>query len=246
MSENKPENQFSQRSKFGLSEKAIEKFFQNMSEIDHPNYDPPENLSLDAAKKIKSKFDKIEQSSLIDPLTGCYNNKFLEHYIQKNFDPQREDKQLGTVYFDVNGLKSINDGLGHKAGDELIKNAAVYIESLFRSEDLVIHLHGDEFLVICKNQKQTDENIFSTNFPVAIEQRVISKLPDGFVFGDRYIQYQVAAGVAIFDRAVDGDDLRQTIARADELMYKNKKKMKNFDVDMLNQTSSTSQSIVES
>lgn len=195
--------------------------------------------------QLETENAELKESVFIDSLTGCYNDKFLEHYIQENFDPNREDGQISTIYFDVNGLKSVNDSLGHKAGDELIKNAAVYLKSLFRDEDLIIHLHGDEFLVICKNQKQEEKDKFAVNFPAKIEERITSKSPDGFIFGDEHIQYQVAVGIAIFDRSIDGDDLKQTIARADELMYENKKKMKNPDIDTSDQTNSPMQPTVE-
>lgn len=196
-------------------------------------------------QQLTTENTSLKESVFIDSLTGCYNDKFLEHYIQENFDPNREDGQLSTIFFDVNGLKSVNDDLGHEAGDEVIKNAAVYLKSLFRDEDLIIHLHGDEFLVICKNQKKEEKDNFSTNFPAIIEQRITSKSPDGFIFNGQNIQYQVATGITIFDRSIDGDDLKQTIARADKLMYKNKEKMKNPDIDLPDQTSSLIQPTVE-
>lgn len=173
---------------------------------------------------LKEENSRLKETVFIDSLTGCYNENYLNNFIKENFDSQRNSHQLSVVYLDINNLKIFNDRLGHDAGDELIRNTAVYLKSIFRNEDLVIHLHGDEFVVICRNHN--NDPSFSENFPLIINQRITSKTPDGFVFGDLRLNYSVAAGVAVFDQEKDGDDLKQTINRADKAMYENKKNMK--------------------
>lgn len=231
MSENKPENKDFDSNRYGLSQTAINNFDQKMGEILNPSYIPPENPVIAAANSLKKKIDQsnqrakeAEERNLIDPLTGCYNEKYLTKFIGENFDSHRHHLQLGFAYIDVNNLKKINDTYGHQAGDELIKHSAVYLKKTFRKEDVVIHLHGDEFVVICHNHGEKDN--FATSLPSAIKERVFSKPPESFIYHNKTISYNVAVGVAVFDRNQDGENLLTTLERSDFLMQTQKTEMK--------------------
>lgn len=89
---------------------------------------------------------KLNYLSEIDELTGVYNrNKFnAETYAL------REKKEpIGIIFIDVNGLKKINDTLGHKKGDELLQRVGNFLKSLF--SERIFRIGGDEFVILLKN-----------------------------------------------------------------------------------------------
>ena len=107
----------------------------------------------------KEKAKEALENSLVDPLTGCFNQNYFEKKFKiENFNPLYDRNKIALVYIDLNGLKEINDtpedkGGGHKVGDQQIKKTAKLLRSRFRGEDIVIRLHGDEFVVICRDRK---------------------------------------------------------------------------------------------
>ena len=89
-----------------------------------------------------------------DLLTGLYNRNFYEEWIDKvAAQAERSEVDLVLVSIDVDGLKKMNDSLGHAAGDRMIKNLAKIIVGSIRWSDMVIRMGGDEFLIVFWNGK---------------------------------------------------------------------------------------------
>ncbi len=89
-----------------------------------------------------------------DLLTGLYNRNFYEEWIDKvASQAKRSEVDLVLVSIDVDGLKKMNDSLGHAAGDRMIKNLAKIIVGSIRWSDMVIRMGGDEFLIVFWNGK---------------------------------------------------------------------------------------------
>jgi len=168
---------------------------------------------LVAADKLKEKIDQIERESFIDSLAGCYNCNYFEKFKREHFDPNRDNNRIGLVFVDINNLKTINDTQGHQAGDNLIKNTALFLKSNFRKDDVVIRLGGDEFIVICRNQdnKPNFENI------------LLTKINEGLI---NHPNENLAFGVAVYNKNQDSSNLDQTKDRADIYMYQKKREMK--------------------
>jgi diguanylate cyclase (GGDEF)-like protein len=88
---------------------------------------------------------KIKRFSEIDSLTGVYNRR-------KGFDMLEAilsdyDEQLSICFIDVNGLKVVNDTLGHEAGDKLLQTSAELLKQKIRNEDVLCRFGGDEFVI---------------------------------------------------------------------------------------------------
>lgn len=102
-----------------------------------------EQIDLQKAQ-VAAQTAALRQLSFEDALTGLYNrNKFTQ---VMNAGKEGAPLRLGVAYFDLNGLKEVNDGMGHSAGDALIRDTADQIRASF--DGMAYRIGGDEFVVI--------------------------------------------------------------------------------------------------
>lgn len=90
--------------------------------------------------------DRYKYLSTHDALTGLYNRAYFEQEISRL--EQGRQFPVSVIIADVDGLKRVNDSMGHPAGDELLKRAANSLKAAFRAEDVVARIGGDEFAVL--------------------------------------------------------------------------------------------------
>lgn len=87
---------------------------------------------------------RVQEQSLRDPLTGCYNRRFL-----KDLETRLSPALLwGAIVIDVDNFKEYNDDFGHQAGDEVLIKVSRFLQQNARAEDAVIRMGGDEFLLL--------------------------------------------------------------------------------------------------
>jgi diguanylate cyclase (GGDEF)-like protein/PAS domain S-box-containing protein len=98
-------------------------------------------IDISSRKQLENRF--LEQS-LRDPLTGCYNRRFLAE-IQ---DRLAAFDTWGAIVVDVDNFKELNDDLGHQAGDEVLVKVSRFLQQNARAEDAVVRMGGDEFLLL--------------------------------------------------------------------------------------------------
>lgn len=135
------------------------------SEMSDEDVGFPEKMARESCAYLKEQLEiqkqllekqtsALKRLSFEDSLTGLFNrNKFnqeIEVALGENSNP------LGIAYFDLNGLKEVNDHLGHSAGDDLIRQTACHISRIFEGKGY--RIGGDEFVVI---DHDSDESSFS-------------------------------------------------------------------------------------
>ncbi|MBN2706814.1 MAG: diguanylate cyclase [Deltaproteobacteria bacterium] len=102
-------------------------------------------ISRDISARKKAE-NLLRYQSTHDALTGLYNRAFFEAELERV--AAAAEFPLSFIVADLDGLKSVNDTLGHDAGDRLIKGAAEILRLAFRSDDVIIRIGGDEFVVM--------------------------------------------------------------------------------------------------
>ena len=140
-----------------------------------------------------------QRLSYSDPLTGMFNRNRLNKKMDEWF--QRRSTQLGVAYFDLNGLKEVNDQLGHSAGDTLLCRTAAHLRKVFLGK--AYRTGGDEFIVL---QETGDEMTFRSS--VALVEKAMKE--DGI---------SCAVGISWRD---SGADISEQFEEADQRMYQNK------------------------
>lgn len=90
--------------------------------------------------------EKLEHMSFHDALTDLYNRTYFEQKVREYGDG--DSAPIGIIVCDVNGLKLVNDTLGHSTGDKLLWLTADLIKRCFRKDDLIFRIGGDEFAII--------------------------------------------------------------------------------------------------
>lgn len=150
---------------------------------------------------------KLEYLSYRDVLTGLYNRRFFEEEL-KRLNVHR-NLPLTIVMADVNGLKLINDSLGHAIGDVLLKKVGEVITKGLRGDDIIARLGGDEFVILLP---QTDPNeteqIVKRIKTYALEEKVGS------------IEISISFG---WESKLNGDeDIHEIFKKAEDHMYKKK------------------------
>ena len=150
---------------------------------------------------------EVRQSTMIDPLTGVYNRRGFELLAAHVFrTARRQAVPVSIVYLDLDGLKVVNDGQGHRAGDALIVRAADTLTATFRDSDVVARLGGDEFAVLLTGEHAVDRALERLDRAVAADG-------SGLSFSRGSVTFEVDADTRLADM----------LARADSAMYEQKR-----------------------
>jgi diguanylate cyclase (GGDEF)-like protein len=99
--------------------------------------------------KVQTLTDEVYKLAALDQLTGLYNRRSGEQRLAEEISRAvRHDRPLTILLADLDGLKQINDRLGHAAGDLVLKGFSERLRKAIRGSDLAVRLGGDEFMVL--------------------------------------------------------------------------------------------------
>ncbi|WP_414570657.1 diguanylate cyclase domain-containing protein [Nostoc sp. CCY 9925] len=154
------------------------------------------------------------QLSLTDELTGLHNRRgFFLLAEQQLKIAQRMKLLCWVIFIDLDGLKQINDTLGHDIGDALIVDAGRLLKQSFRKSDIVARLGGDEFIVFISSYfKDAD----------SIQTHLQTNIASFNQHQNRSYQISMSMGIQRYSPEINMS-LEQLVARSDELMYAHKR-----------------------
>jgi diguanylate cyclase (GGDEF)-like protein/PAS domain S-box-containing protein len=154
-----------------------------------------------------------------DSLTHLPNRALLMDRIQILLSAaRRHGTMMAVAFIDLDHFKSVNDSLGHYAGDELLKRIAMRLQSCVRASDLVGRLSGDEFLVV-----MTDLRVAEDTAPII--EKISAAINVPFSFETESISVSSSIGISVFPK--DGETADSLIRAADMAMYLAKERGRN-------------------
>jgi diguanylate cyclase (GGDEF)-like protein len=165
--------------------------------------------------RISCIVEALRASAVTDELTGLHNRRafiaLAEHQIKlaaRTFSP------LLVFFADLDGLKRINDGFGHAAGDQSLRDTARLLRGTFRDSDVLARFGGDEFVVLACNATMADADRFATRLQHALHGHNAT-LPEG-------LQLALSTGATGYDPRRP-EPLDTLLTRADAAMYVHKR-----------------------
>ena len=175
--------------------------------------------SEEKERQLISKNKTLHAAAHVDALTKLPNRLALGALLNSAMAQSKRNADLLAVCFlDLDNFKSINDQMGHPSGDSLLVAAAGRMLQVVRSNDAVIRLGGDEFILLLGSIQNEDELDFLLN-------RVLDLLGAPFMIDGESILITASIGASIYPTdAVTAGDL---VDHADRAMYEAKKKGKN-------------------
>lgn len=203
----------------GHGDRAIPVLFSAAS-LDNPNHitDGVVCVAIDMTERnlvleeLRESQVQLEQLSISDELTGLLNRRgFMTMAARQLLVADRVKADIILLYLDVDGLKQINDTLGHQEGDALICDTADLLRCTFRGTDIISRLGGDEFAVLLLNTGETD----------LIKHRFADKIRAMNEESDRPYQLSISCGMVVYDLN-SPCSLDEFLSRADTLMYEQK------------------------
>ncbi|MEW6473986.1 MAG: EAL domain-containing protein [Actinomycetota bacterium] len=165
----------------------------------------------DMAAGLSRIQDQLRHQAFHDPLTGLANRALLtdrlNHALVRH---QRSGRLFGLVLLDLDDFKSINDSLGHWAGDALLVNIADRLARCTRESDTLARLGGDEFAILL-------EDLADPKDAVHVAERILEELGGVFSFDGRAFPVSASLGIALAETG--GVAVEDLIRDADVAMY---------------------------
>ncbi|WP_229205944.1 diguanylate cyclase domain-containing protein [Duganella sp. Leaf126] len=200
-----------------------------ISALHRDGHEVPVELSLGAVRHVgafyataflhdvteRVAFEKrLTELARTDPLTGIANRLRFEEVLQHAVTRARRNREpLALAYLDIDHFKAINDGDGHAAGDEVLREVAARLLASVRAADTVARIAGDEFVIIFEQVGQPDE-------AARLAEKIGAAIRAPFTVAGAARLVTTSIGIAL----LDGDDLTPAalVARADAALYRAK------------------------
>ncbi len=172
---------------------------------------------------------QLEHEVLHDALTGLPNRGYLRDRLERVLSllKRQPGRSAALLYLDVDRFKVVNDSLGHLAGDTMLKEVAIRLQSCVRDPDLVARLSGDEFAILL-------EDVQMPETAIKVAQRMLAKLATPLIIAGKEIEPSASIGIAIADAHYQAAD--EVLRDADIALYRAKslgrKRFELFDVSL--------------
>ncbi len=190
-----------------------------------------QQLEIDRRRQLEEELSTMARH---DPLTGLPNRRLFTDRLEQALARHARSSagELALMYFDIDHFKSINDSLGHTAGDTLLKGFVLRIKSLVRSIDTFARLGGDEFALLI-------ESVPSVGAAEAVAEKILEVTQTHFELEGRIVRVSTSIGVVTIahGKSSTADDL---IRSADAAMDSAKRAGRNAFRTLRDDTSATS------
>ncbi len=175
-------------------------------------------LQGSAALKNLMLYEKVRSLAIRDGLTGLYNYRYFWEVLHREVElARRYHRSLTLLFLDIDDFKKVNDTLGHRVGDLVLKALGTFLREAVRHADLVCRYGGEEFVVLLAETGYDQALISAERLREGVAQ-ILVEVPE------ENLHFTVSIGVAELKPGMDGDDL---VKAADIALYRAKQTGKN-------------------
>lgn len=170
-------------------------------------------LFSDISEKKQSEKIIWEQANF-DSLTKLPNRRMVYNILENEILKSRKTGQLlALMFLDLDRFKEVNDGLGHEAGDILLKSVSERMAKCLENHNIVGRLGGDEFIIILSNLQ---EKCYADH----ISEKILNELSNPFFICNQLTYISASIGITFYPD--DAKDIDTLVRNADQAMYKSK------------------------
>ena len=185
------------------------------------------SFAQDVSDRVDAQ-EKLEAMATHDALTGLPNRVLLHLQLAQKLDRARHrHRQVSVLFIDLDRFKNVNDSLGHRMGDELLRMIGRRLGQALRKGDFLARLGGDEFTVLLEDINDADD-------AAQVSRKLLEVIQQPYWVHGHTVHVSASIGVAMFPN--DGDDSDTLLKNADVAMYRAKEAGKNvyqfFAVEM--------------
>ena len=159
---------------------------------------------------------ELKNLANIDELTGLYNHRYFQEFLQKSIDnADKENQEVSLLFMDIDYFKNFNDINGHQAGDLLLKEISQIMKSCIRGSDVVARYGGEEFAAILPNTTE--------NNAVKIGERIGSSIQNTYFKGqENQPDKNITISIGVSSYPKKAISKHQLINTADDALYRAK------------------------
>jgi diguanylate cyclase (GGDEF)-like protein/PAS domain S-box-containing protein len=162
----------------------------------------------------KTTEDRMRHLSQHDALTGLPNRTVLRYRLDQLIDlAVRDGLRIAVLFVDLDRFKTINDSLGHEAGDRLLQTVAQRISGVVRQSDTVARMGGDEFVILLSELHRSDD-------AARLAEKVLATVSGPVVIEEQELSVSASIGICVFPD--DGENASALLRNADSAMYRAK------------------------
>lgn len=188
----------------------------------HPDIEQTASIYLNEAAPVieaRQLMQSLKDTAMRDPMTGLYNRRFLEDYIEVlAANTVRQGTTLAVLMVDVDFFKQVNDDYGHDVGDQVIKGLAELLKAAIRTSDMAVRFGGEEFMVLLPDTDESGAMLLAERIRKDMESAQF-QTPQGV------LKKTLSVGVALFPG--DGEGFWAIVKYADIALYQAKEQGRN-------------------
>lgn len=166
----------------------------------------------------KKEMEKLQFKAEIDAMTNVFNKVATREHINNCINNSRKQDKHALLIVDMDNFKKINDTFGHLKGDEALKDGVGHLKNMFRGDDIIGRIGGDEFVVFMNNVTSRED--------IVNKAKSIGKAFRK-VYSDDANEVIVSASIGISIYPMDGENYEELLDKSDKALYEVKKNGKN-------------------